>query len=169
MKRSCSRGLVPALCLIFAAASAVSAAAEDAAPQTLAGRDFLTVPGGEWKLLWNDEFNGQQLDKARWSIGLPWGGTDGSGRHHNENYASYIMDDDINVRDGVLHLTTQRRDVKDRKGKVYNFTQGLITTSGKFRVTHGYFEILAKMPTEAGPGTWQDGRLPHSRTSRYVP
>jgi beta-glucanase (GH16 family) len=123
-------------------------------PATLAERDFLTIPGKEWKLQWNDEFNGQQLDKTKWSIGLPWGGTDGTGRHHNDQYASYIMDDDINVRGGQLHLTTQRRDVKDAKGKTFNFTQGLITTNKSFRATHGYFEILAKMPTEAGPGTW---------------
>lgn len=127
---------------------------EATAPATLAGREFLSIPGERWKLLWHDEFHGRQIDKSKWEIGLPWSGTDGAGRHHNENYGSLIMDDDVSVHDGALHLTTQRRDVTDAKGRVFHFTQGLIATSKSFRVTHGYFEIRAKLPTEAGPGTW---------------
>jgi beta-glucanase (GH16 family) len=131
-----------------------TSARSETAPPTLAGRGFLSIPGAEWKLAWNDEFNGTQLDKTKWGIGLPWGGTDGTGRQHNDQYASYIMDDDINVRDGALHLTTQKRDVTDKKGRVFNYTQGMVTTNRSFRIAHGYFEIRAKMPTEAGPGTW---------------
>jgi len=127
---------------------------ETTAPPTLAGNNFLSVSGDQWKLQWNDEFEGNTLDKSKWAIGLPWGGTDGTGRHHNEQYASYIMDDDIAVRDGDLHLTTQKRDVTDKKGRVFNYTEGLITTSKSFRTQYGYFEIRAKMPTEAGAGTW---------------
>ena len=123
-------------------------------PPTLAGRDFLTLPGAEWKLAFADEFDGDNLDESKWSIGLPWGGTDGTGRHHNDGYASYIMDDDVAVRDGLLHLTTQRRKVTDKVGKKHDFTQGLITTSGKFKSSYGYFEARLKMPIEAGPGTW---------------
>ncbi|HEX8237505.1 MAG TPA: family 16 glycosylhydrolase [Abditibacteriaceae bacterium] len=164
MRKYGSLGLTLALCVscshVAPAADSASTSsttplrAENSAPATLAGRDFLTILGKEWKLLWHDEFSGPQLDKTKWSIGLPWGGTDGTGRHHNENYASYIMDDDISVRGGRLHLTTQRRDVTDSKGRVFHFTEGLITTNKTFRATHGYFEIFAKMPTEAGPGTW---------------
>jgi hypothetical protein len=46
-------------------------AAPASAPATFAGSNFLTIPGAEWKLLWNDEFDGQQLDNSKWSIGLP--------------------------------------------------------------------------------------------------
>jgi beta-glucanase (GH16 family) len=145
--------LFPALILLaFGGARADEAA--KVAPATLAGREFLSIAGEQWKLLWHDEFDGEKLDNSKWSIGLPWGGTDGTGRHHNDQYASYIMDDDINLRGGQLHLTAQRRDVKDAKGKTFSFTQGLITTNKSFRATHGYFEVLARMPTEAGPGTW---------------
>jgi beta-glucanase (GH16 family) len=129
-------------------------AAGAVAPVNLAGRNFLTVPGSAWKLIWHDEFDGDTLDKTKWSIGLPWGGTDGTGRHHNDQYASYIMDDDIAVRDGSLHLTTQKRDVTDKKNVVWHYTEGLITTNKSFQTRYGYFEIRAKMPTEAGAGTW---------------
>src|SRR4051812_4644709 len=92
---------------------ALAAPPADTAPATLASRTSLSLPGAQWKLLWHDEFDGTHLDPSKWTIGLPWGGTDGTGRHHNDQYASYIMDDDINVRGGALHLTTQRRDVTD--------------------------------------------------------
>ena len=112
------------------------------------------MPGKDWKLSFSDEFNGDKLDATKWEIGLPWGGTDGKGRHHNEHYASYIMDDDVAVRDGSLHLTTQRREVTDAKGVKYNYTEGLITTAKTFKSSYGYFEARAKMPTQAGAGTW---------------
>jgi len=123
-------------------------------PPTLAGAGFLTVPGERWPLTWHDEFEGDALDTSKWTIGLPWPGDDGEGRHHNTQYASYIMDDDVAVRDGALHLTTQRRDVTAANGQAYHFTEGLITTHSTFRSLFGYFEIRAALPTDAGPGTW---------------
>jgi beta-glucanase (GH16 family) len=130
------------------------ACARAEAPQTLDGRDFLMLPGGQWHLVWHDEFDGDHLDTTKWSIGLPWTGDDGTNRHHNRNYASVITDEDVQVRGGALHLTTRRKAVPNPKGGSYQFTEGLITTSGKFRQRYGYFEIRAKLPTEAGPGTW---------------
>lgn len=107
-----------------------------------------------WKLTWSDEFTGDKLDESKWSIGLPWKGTDGSNRHHNNQYASYIQDDDVAVTDGALVLTTQRRDITGLNGRVFHYTQGLITTRGKFEQTYGYFEVRVKLPLEAGSGLW---------------
>lgn len=123
-------------------------------PSTLEGSRFLTTPGEEWKLVWNDEFEGDKLDASKWSIGLSWKGDDGTNRYHNTQYASYIMDDDVQVKDGVLNLLTQRRDVTNPSGKVYHFTEGLIQTSGKFSGTYGYYEARIRIPVEAGPGLW---------------
>lgn len=139
----------------FVAGNAAAAPGTDAtAPDTLSDYKFLTLLGRDWKPAFSDEFNGDKLDATKWEIGLPWGGIDGTGRHHNEHYASYIMDDDVAVRDGSLHLTTQRRDVTDKKGNLFRYSEGLITTAKTFRSSYGYFEARAKMPTEAGPGTW---------------
>ena len=131
-----------------------STAAVADAPATLAGRDFLALPGKEWRLTWGDEFDGDKLDTSKWSIGLPWTGDDGTNRHHNSQYASVITDEDVKVYGGALHLTSRRADVPNPKGGLYRYTEGLITSSGTFRQAYGYFEIRAKMPTEAGPGTW---------------
>ena len=126
----------------------------DEAPPTLDGAAFLTSPGKQWKLVWHDEFDGQSLDDSKWSIGLPWGGTDGTGRHHNDQYASYIVDHDIELADGHLKLLTRREDVTDKKGRVFHFTEGLITTARSFRHRYGYWEARVKLPVEAGPGLW---------------
>jgi beta-glucanase (GH16 family) len=141
------------LCAALFSIAAGSAKAKSV-PETLAGRRFLTLPGRDWKLLWHDEFDGDRLDESRWSVGLPWIGDDGTNRHHNRQYASAIADDDVKVYGGALHLTTQRREIVHPNGAVYRYSEGLITTSGKFQAEYGYFEIRAKLPTEAGPGTW---------------
>src|ERR1700722_962517 len=124
------------------------------APATLADKPFLTLPGEQWKLMWNDEFHGQSLDSTKWTSGLSWRGDDGSNRHHNREYASYISDDDCLVRDGHLELLTRKEDVTDLRGKIYHYTQAFILTSGKFEYTYGYCEVRVKVPTESGPGLW---------------
>jgi beta-glucanase (GH16 family) len=135
-------------------AAAVAVQPANTAPPAPAAADALTLPAAQWKLAFADEFDGETLDKAKWSIGLPWGGTDGTGRHHNEQYASYIMDDDIRVAGGSLLLTTQRRDVQGKNGQTFRYTQGMITTRDKFHQTYGYFEARIKMDVDAGPGLW---------------
>ncbi|HYO08664.1 MAG TPA: family 16 glycosylhydrolase [Tepidisphaeraceae bacterium] len=136
-------------------AAAAAAAADPPPPPDLAGATFLTSGDGtRWKLVWNDEFSGQALDRDKWSIGLPWGGTDGTGRHHNEQYASYILDHNIAVDSGALKLLTRREDVVDKKGRTFHFTQGLITTAKSFRHRYGYWEARVKLPVDAGPGLW---------------
>jgi beta-glucanase (GH16 family) len=128
------------------------AAAKDAAPPTLEGRSFLTVPGDQWKLLWHDEFSGDHLDSSKWTIGLAWQGDDGI-RHHNWEYSSYIMDDDVIVHNGMLDLLTEKRDVKSPI-RIYHYTEGFIQTDGKFQYRYGYCEIRARCPVEAGKGMW---------------
>jgi beta-glucanase (GH16 family) len=98
--------------------------------------------------------DGDKLDETKWTFGLPWGGTDGAHRHHNNLYASYMMEHNVAVRDGAVQLLTRREDVTAKNGKVFNFTQAMIHTDGKFNHKHGYWEVRAKLPAEAGPGLW---------------
>ena len=124
------------------------------APSSLEGAPFLTLPGRDWKLLWHDEFHGNALDANTWKIGLPWKGSDGEGRHHDDRYASYIVDHNVLVEGGVLKLLTRREDVVDKRGRTFHYTQGLITTAHSFRHAYGYWEARVKIPVEAGPGLW---------------
>ena len=58
------------------------------------------------------------------------------------------------VDGGTLKLLTRREDVKDKKGRTFHFTEGLITTAKSFRHRYGYWEARVKLPVEAGPGLW---------------
>jgi beta-glucanase (GH16 family) len=127
---------------------------DPAVPPTLAGKQFLTIPGDQWKLFWHDEFDGDRLDPAKWSNGLSWPGDDGTHRHHNSSYASYIVDDDAVVGGGMLQLLTRKTDVTNPYGRVYHYTQALIQTHGKFSYRYGYCEVRVKVPTDSGPGLW---------------
>ncbi len=110
------------------------------------------APPDGWKLVFNDEFDGNSLDETKWGTTMGFIGTHGP-RYHNEYYLSHTEDDDAIVSDGVLHLQTQRRTVTgDEKPGVFQYTQGLITSHGKFDFTHGYVEIRAKYP--GGKGLW---------------
>ena len=148
---SCLPTPVVALMLTILQAAATAVAPP---PATLNGEQFLTFPGDQWRLVWHDEFDGASLDTSKWSIGLPWRGDDGTNRHHNSQYGSVISDDDVVVRGGSLHLFTRRIETPNPRGGTYKYTEGLITSSGKFSQAFGYFEMRAKLPIEAGPGTW---------------
>ncbi len=124
------------------------------APSTLAGDNFLTAPGNQWKLLWHDEFTETSLDLTKWTSGLSWAGDDGAHQHHNAMYASLIEDDDVQFQNGMLALLTKKTDVVDHRGRTFHYTQAFIQTQGKFDYKYGYCEIRAKVPEDAGPGLW---------------
>src|SRR5205807_1005376 len=119
--------------------------------EPLESRVLFSAPGANWPLVFDDEFNGSALDTGKWTSHLAWGGDTGDGRHHNNNYLSYISDSDAVVSGGTLKLLTERRDVTAADGRVFHYTEGLIQTANHFRFKYGYAEVRAKLPTGAGP------------------
>lgn len=110
------------------------------------------IPPGDWKLAFADEFDGDQLDRTKWSTTMEFAGTHGP-RYHNEYYLSYTVDEDVIVSDGLLRLRTDRRTVSGAESPgIFNYTQGLVSSHDKFAFTHGYVEIRAKFP--GGKGLW---------------
>src|SRR5262245_56701661 len=86
-------------------------------------RLVLNAPSTGWNLVFVDEFDGTAIDQTKWTTRLPWPGDDGSYRHHNGNYLSYIMDDDVVVSGGTLKLRTQHRRVYNPSGRPYDYTE----------------------------------------------
>ncbi len=121
------------------------------APSTLAGDNFLTAPGDQWKLIWHDEFAETSLDLTKWTSGLSWAGDDGAHQHHNAMYASLIEDDDVQFQNGMLALLTKKTDVVDHRGRTFHYTQAFIQTQGKFDYKYGYCEIRARFPKTQAP------------------
>lgn len=93
-------------------------------------------PGGEWQLIWSDEFNGTSLDKNKWNVEV--GG----------NGLIYKKASNVKVEKGKCVLTLLR----DTSVSGYQYTGTSITTAHKFSFQYGRLEFRAKLPY--GQGVW---------------
>lgn len=99
----------------------------------------------QWKLVWNDEFNGPDgspVDPAKWEYdlgGWGWG---------NEE-AEYYTDRTKNVyqENGFLVIQALRENYEGRE-----YTSGRIKTKGRFELLYGRIEARIKLPF--GQGIW---------------
>jgi beta-glucanase (GH16 family) len=99
-------------------------------------QEFLPpAPAGEqWKLVWQDEFDGKKLDETKWNRLGDWKRRDGY----------WVKEDAYLNGKGNLVLRTRR------DGKRY--TCGAINTRGKFEHAFGYYVARVKLPRQ--PGHW---------------
>lgn len=125
-----------------------------------AGAESTSPSSVGWKLVFSEEFDGQQLDKSKWTIYRDcWGG----GNHERQCYTG--RPENISVHDGVLDLSARletatgpslsaemREPGVEPPPATKPFTSGKISTKGKFSLTYGRVEVRAKLPT--GQGVW---------------
>jgi beta-glucanase (GH16 family) len=90
--------------------------------------------GKAWKLVWQDEFEGQQLDTNKWNRLGDWKRRDGF----------WVKNDAYLNGQGSLILRTRKDG--DR------FTCGAVNTQGKFEHAFGCYVARCKMPKQ--PGHW---------------
>jgi len=88
-----------------------------------------------YKMVWNDEFNGTEMNQSKWSYR-----SNGSVR----NYATVDGDKTISL-DGNGHLVLK----VTKEGDQYYVGQA--TTDGHFNAKYGYYECRAKMNQSIGP------------------
>lgn len=93
----------------------------------------------KWKLVWQDEFNGEKLDTAKWNV------LRRETSKHKE--LQYYLPEEVYVEQGVLRIRSS-----ERKYGSQNYTSGRLDTRGKFAPVYGRFEVRAKLP--AGNGMW---------------
>ena len=119
-------------------------------PATTQPSPSIPAPAG-WKLVWNDEFDGSVLDRAKWDfdIGndLPAGNRRVPGWGNNELEFYTSRPENVFISDGMLHLRAQKESYEGCK-----YTSGRIKTKDRFSKTYGRFEFRAKLPT--GKGIW---------------
>lgn len=98
--------------------------------------------------MWNDEFDDNVIDPAKWTYDLGDGTVVGNPGWGN-NELEYYTNDAKNVKeqDGKLIITAHKEAVG---GKPYTSTR--IKTNGLYSKMYGKFEIRAKAP--AGKGLW---------------
>ena len=107
---------------------------------------FATCFSQTWKLIFDDEFNGSQLNKTKWA----------NTRHQSHGYP-YEMQiyeaANVYLKDGSLVLETKYQPTKD--GNItYPYTSGVVTSEGKFSFSYGKMDIRAKLPTEQFKHAW---------------
>ncbi len=108
-----------------------------------------------YMLVWQDLFDGQELNPMRWDIEV-----NGTGGGNNE--LQYYTDRPANVRlgddglgNGCLILTARR---ENYSGK--NFTSGRVNSKNRIAFTHGKLEASIKLPRTADglwPAFWMMG------------
>jgi beta-glucanase (GH16 family) len=92
-----------------------------------------------WKLVWQDEFNGERVDAAKWNILLR--------EYSKHNELQYYVPDEVYIENGSLRLRSRVRTFGSKQ-----YTSGRLDTRGKFTPIYGRFEIRAKLP--GGKGLW---------------
>jgi beta-glucanase (GH16 family) len=100
-------------------------------------------PPSTWRLVWQDEFDGNSLDESKWSYDVQ---RPGWVNHELENY-TYRRPENVRVENG--HLVIEgRRDYYQG----YEYSSGRIKTNGHASWTYGRIEARIQVP--GGWGTW---------------
>ncbi len=100
---------------------------------------------GDWVLTFEDNFNGDSIDLARWNI-------------YTENYwdkRSHFTKDNVVLGDGVVKLRYEKKrghENDDPSRKETDYAVGFLDTYGKWAQRYGYFEARMKLPE--APGLW---------------
>jgi len=104
----------------------------------------------EWKLVWNDEFNGPDgsaVDSSKW-VSETGGG--GWGNDELESYTARPQN--AYLHDGKLVIKVVEEKYTGADGVSRNYTSARLKTQGKFSQTYGRFEARIKIPR--GQGIW---------------
>lgn len=117
--------------------------------------------GGQWRLVWSDEFAAENVDPTRWNlIEDCWGG----GNEERQCYTPRRQN--VAIENGHLVLTARQEQWTgsalpvDLNAPVdspspqttKSFTSGKLTTQGKFSRRYGRIEMRARLPQ--GQGVW---------------
>lgn len=119
----------------------------------------LQESSADWRLVWSDEFDGSEIDEAKWSHEVNcWGGG------NNEKQCYTDQPENASVADGMLTITAlqqettgfalpgQMRGDGEAEMATLPYSSARLVTSGKADWKYGKFEIRAKLPY--GQGTW---------------
>jgi hypothetical protein len=127
-------------------------------PTSILTNDFNICQGQiPWRLVFQDEFNGTELDHNKWVTYYPYT-ADGSDqafvcRASNENNNIYL-DENVTVSDGKLHLAT-KYETAEWYGVTRPYTSGMIFSRSPWTFRRGRFEARCKIPHGTGaPLVW---------------
>ncbi len=99
----------------------------------------------DWRLVWNDEFEGTTIDSGNWSFEV---NCDGGGNNELQCYTD--SSENAFVSDGTLKIVAKLAD--GATGNDDDFTSARLTTQNKGDFQYGRIEMRAKLPM--GQGSW---------------
>ena len=108
----------------------------------LAGRAAVWDRPG-WQLTFQDEFDGAQVDAAKWVKRYKWGEA-----QINGELQAYV-DDAFQMQDGILTIVGDKRSAS-YAGQTFQYASGVL--GSVLEQQYGYFEARLKVP--AGQGMW---------------
>lgn len=112
-----------------------------------------------WDLVFVDDFDGRDLHTRKWATCYWWDDRGCTNRGNNE--LQWYQRDNLEVRDGELHLVARRERVDAADGRRYVYTSGIVTTGRmsddrderpRFAFTYGRVEVRMWIPS--GRGLW---------------
>ena len=92
-----------------------------------------------------DEFEGKELDRNKWVVGLEWWKGRRPGLFSEKNIA---------VSDGKLHLTMQKEKLSPEAEKVGYRDYTSAALHSKVRIAYGYYEVKAKPMNSGGSSSF---------------
>ncbi len=119
-------------------------------------------PTEEWKLVFHDEFIGDEVDTKKWYTYFPYGPNNSDQceycrTHDGNNSQQIFLDDNLLVNNGTLKIV-----VKEEQATWFNavrdYTSGNINSKQEF-TTYSKYEIRCKIPSGMGfwPAFWVFG------------
>ncbi len=105
-----------------------------------------SVESQDWKLVWQDEFEGETLDFSKWEIEV---NAFGGGNQELQIYTD--RKENVRVEDGRL-IIEARRDHHGIQGTTREYSSGRIRSKRRGDWRYGRFEFRAKLPQ--GQGLW---------------
>ncbi len=102
-----------------------------------------------WKMLWSDEFDGEQLDESFWTYEIgngEWG--------WGNNELEFYKRENTSLIDGNLVI-----EAKEERSNGFNYTSSRLITKNKFEFKFGRVDIRAALPEGQGiwPALWMLG------------
>lgn len=114
------------------------------------------TPSDNWKLAWQDEFDGDRINTRYWTLEQNcWGGG------NNEQQCYTNQQENAFVKDGLLHIVARKESftgpdhpdgLEGSGSKTLPYTSARLRSKGKRDQKYGRFEVRAKLPS--GQGTW---------------
>lgn len=133
-----------------ASTSTSQAALPTLIPTPTATTQSTTLPG--YRLIWDDEFHGNQLDTSKWYAVNNQGGNQQQGCCLGYTYSSLISPNQLQVHDGMLTISTERNSTNGKAYRTGAITTETMSDTPTFTFTYGRLDIRAKLPT--GRGVW---------------